>query len=81
MDVPRAWQLGNTRCKISRELAPYILRNLLLRYSAECDPVLGRFVGGGTTLVEAKLLNRNILGADINPIAIERYHEKTRLAI
>lgn len=56
---------------------PYIHRNLLLRYSAEGDLVLDYFVGGGTTLVEAKLLNRNIIGVDINPAALERYRKKT----
>lgn len=32
--------------------------------------------GGGTTLVEAKLLNRNIIGVDVNDIALERCREK-----
>ena len=32
---------------------------------------------GGTTLVEAKLLNRNIIGVDINDIALARCREKT----
>ena len=56
--------------------SPYIPRNLLLRYSQEGDLVLDQFVGGGTTLVEAKLLNRNIIGVDINPQALERCREK-----
>ena len=50
--------------------SPYIPRNLILRYSKEKDLVLDQFVGGGTTLVEAKLLNRNIIGVDINPGAL-----------
>jgi len=58
--------------------SPYIPRNLLLRYSKEGDMVLDQFAGGGTTLVEAKLLNRNIIGVDINPTALTRCHEKTR---
>ena len=57
--------------------SPYIPRNLLLRYSKEGDLVLDQFVGGGTTLVEAKLLNRNIIGVDINDSALERCREKT----
>jgi len=56
--------------------SPYIPRNLLLRYSNEGDLVLDQFVGGGTTLVEAKLLNRNIIGIDINSDAIQRCKEK-----
>ena len=42
--------------------SPYIPRNILLRYSKEGDLVLDQFAGGGTTLVEAKLLNRDIIG-------------------
>jgi len=48
----------------------------LLRYSAEGDLVLDQFAGGGTTLVEAKLLNRNIIGVDINSNALDRCREK-----
>lgn len=57
--------------------SPYIPRNLILRYSSENDLVLDQFAGGGTTLVEAKLLNRNIIGVDINPTSIERCISKT----
>lgn len=57
--------------------SPYIPRNILLRYSKENDLVLEQFAGGGTTLVEAKLLNRNIIGVDVNDVALERCKEKT----
>ena len=57
--------------------SPYIPRNLLLRYSKEGDLVLDQFAGGGTTLVEAKLLNRDIIGVDVNPASLERCKEKT----
>ena len=50
--------------------------NILLRYSQACDLVLDQFAGGGTTLVEAKLLNRNIIGVDVNDIALARCKEK-----
>lgn len=51
--------------------SPYIPRNIMLRYSQEKDLVLDQFAGGGTSIIEAKLLNRNIIGVDINPKAIE----------
>ncbi|MGN0765557.1 MAG: TRM11 family SAM-dependent methyltransferase [Christensenellales bacterium] len=51
--------------------SPYIPRNVILRYSKEGDTVLDQFVGGGTTAVEAKLTNRNFIGIDINPNALE----------
>lgn len=57
--------------------SPYIPRNILLRYSKENDLVLDQFAGGGTTLVEAKLLNRNIIGVDVNDVALARCKEKT----
>ena len=56
--------------------SPYIPRNLILRYSNEGDLVLDQFAGGGTTLVEAKLLNRNIIGIDVNPNSLTRCEEK-----
>ncbi|MBP3222616.1 MAG: methyltransferase domain-containing protein [Actinomycetaceae bacterium] len=57
--------------------SPYIPRNIILRYSSEGDLVLDQFAGGGTTLVEAKLLNRNIIGVDVNDVALDRCREKT----
>lgn len=46
--------------------APEIARNIILRYSKEGDTVLDQMVGGGTTLIECKLLNRYGIGIDIN---------------
>lgn len=51
--------------------SPYVPRNIILRYSKENDLILDQFAGSGTTLVEAKLNNRNIIGCDINDKAIE----------
>lgn len=56
--------------------SPYVPRNVILRYSHEGDTVLDQFVGGGTTAVEAKLTNRNFIGIDINPRAIELSEKK-----
>ena len=50
--------------------SPYVPRNLILRYSNPGDWVLDQFMGSGTTLVEAKLLNRHAVGVDINPQSI-----------
>lgn len=51
--------------------SPYVPRDLILKYSKPDEWVLDQFVGGGTTLIEAKLLNRNSIGIDINPETIE----------
>ena len=56
--------------------SPYVVRNLLLRYSKEEDWILDQFVGGGTSLVEAKLLGRNAIGTDVNQKALDRCKEK-----
>lgn len=50
--------------------SPYVPRNLILRYSNPSDWVLDQFMGSGTTLVEAKLLNRHAVGVDINPQSV-----------
>lgn len=47
-----------------------------MRYSNEGDLVLDQFAGGGTTLVETKLLNRDIIGVDVNDEALNRCKEK-----
>ncbi len=51
--------------------SPYVPRNLILRYSKPGDWILDQFIGSGTTLIEAKLLNRNAIGVDINPKSLE----------
>ena len=55
--------------------SPYIPRNILLKYSNEDDLVLDYFCGSGTTGVEAKLLNRNFIGIDINENAVKLANE------
>lgn len=55
--------------------APEVVRNLLIRYSQEGDYILDPMIGGGTTAIECKLLNRNLLALDINPNAIETTQE------
>ena len=60
--------------------SPYVVRNLLLRYSKEGDWILDQFVGGGTSLIEAKLLGRNAIGTDVNQNALDRSKEKIAFA-
>lgn len=51
--------------------APQIARNIIEMYSEKGDTIIDPMVGGGTTLIEAKLLARNALGVDINPEAVK----------
>lgn len=57
--------------------SPYIPRNIINRFSKEGETVLDCFCGSGATAVEAKLLNRNFIGVDVNPNAIELAKENT----
>lgn len=52
--------------------APEVARNLILRYSKEGDHLLDCMIGGGTTAIEAKILNRHITCVDVNEEALER---------
>lgn len=61
--------------------APQIPRNLILKYTQEGDLVLDPMVGAGTTLIEAKLLNRDAIGIDINPQAIKLSKEALKFEV
>ena len=56
--------------------SPHIPRNLILRYTKENELILDCFLGSGTTLIEAKLLNRNSIGVDINPNSLKIAKER-----
>ena len=57
--------LGNPH---SAKFIPEIPRWAIEKYSKPNDIVLDPFAGSGTTLVEARLLNRNCLGIEHNPL-------------
>ncbi|MFW6016540.1 MAG: TRM11 family SAM-dependent methyltransferase [bacterium] len=63
------WETHNS--KYRGNFAPQIPRNLILKYSKRGDTVLDPMMGGGTTLIEAKMLNRKGIGFDINPDAVK----------
>lgn len=50
--------------------APQVPRNIILQYSRKGETVLDCFLGGGTTIIECWLLERNGVGIDISPHAI-----------
>jgi DNA modification methylase len=61
--------------------APQIARNLILNYSIEGELILDPMVGSGTTLIEAKLLNRNAIGYDINQNAVDITKERLKFNV
>ena len=50
---------------------PQIPYQFISRYTKKGDWILDPFTGGGTTLIEARRLNRNSLGFEINPDTCE----------
>lgn len=50
---------------------PQIPRYFIKKYTKKGDWVFDGFLGGGTTVIEARLLGRNAIGYDINPYAIK----------
>jgi DNA modification methylase len=53
----------------SAKYIPQIPSRLISTFSKKNDLILDNFVGSGTTLVESKILGRNAIGVDINPLA------------
>lgn len=53
----------------SSKYIPQIANYLIQQLSKPNDLVVDPFVGSGTTLVECKLLGRNGIGVDLNPLA------------
>lgn len=70
-DFPDRGNWATHKSDYRGNFAPQIPRNVILNYSEEGDLVLDPMVGSGTTLIEAKLLNRNAIGYDINKNAVE----------
>src|SRR5438046_485774 len=61
--------------------SPYIPRNLIQRFTSKGEWILDPMMGGGTTLVESKLLGRNAIGVDINLNAVILARDRLRSRI
>jgi DNA modification methylase len=75
-DFPDRGKWATHNAKFRGNFAPQVARNLILRYSREGDLIFDPMVGGGTTVIEAKLLGRRSIGMDINPQFIENIRDK-----
>jgi DNA modification methylase len=53
----------------SAKYIPQIPNYLIKNFSEKKDLILDNFTGSGTTLIESKILGRNALGVDVNPLA------------
>jgi len=77
-DIDQRQKGGQRKADFHGNFVPQIPYQMMVRYTKEGDWVLDPFLGYGTTALEAKSLNRNIVGIDINKefldVAKERYH-------
>lgn len=77
--VRGSWATHNN--KYRGNFAPQLARNVLEMYSSPGDVILDPMAGGGTTLIEAKLLGRGFIGCDINPGAVKICEQATEFKI
>jgi len=75
-DFPKRGSWATHKSDYRGNFAPQVARNVILNYSQEQDLILDPMVGGGTTLIEARLLNRNAIGYDVNFKAVEITKER-----
>lgn len=80
-DFPERGSWATHKPDYRGNFAPQLARNIILNYSQEEELVLDPMVGGGTTLIEARLLNRNGLGFDINQYAVELTTERLNFEV
>jgi DNA modification methylase len=67
--IPSTSYLTHGIHSYTAKLIPHIPRYFIENYTCEGDTILDPFCGSGTALLEARLLHRNAIGIDINPLA------------
>lgn len=77
-EIPEDWNFARAKTSYlthglhdyPARMIPQIAQRLLNRFTPEKGKILDPFCGSGTTLVEARIANRNAFGNDINPLAV-----------
>lgn len=70
-DIPMVGRTSSERCDYATQKPKKLLERIIELYTNENNIVADFFCGSGTTLMAAKELNRQYIGCDINPKAIE----------
>lgn len=68
-DIPNTRYLTHGIHSYTAKLIPHIPRYFIERFTEKDETILDPFCGSGSSLVESKILGRNSLGVDINPLA------------
>ena len=70
-DIARIPNTGKKVIGYATQKPKELIRRFVLASSNECDTVADYYMGSGTTAEVCKELNRNFIGCDLNPKAIE----------
>lgn len=70
-DIPMVGRTSGERVDYATQKPIKLLDRIIQLYTNEGDTVADFFMGSGTAIVSAKNLNRQFIGCDINPKAIE----------
>lgn len=68
--APRDFDSWHSMCSYLGAFPPSLANYLIRYFTSEKELVMDPFSGRGTTLLEARLLNRKALASDLNPIAL-----------
>lgn len=70
-DIPMVGRTSGERVDYATQKPKKLMERIIKLYSNEGDTVADFFMGSGSFIVSAKELNRQFIGCDINPKAIE----------
>lgn len=70
-DIPMVGRTSSERVDYATQKPKKLMERIIKLYSNEGDTVADFFMGSGSFIVSAKELNRQFIGCDINPKAIE----------
>ncbi len=75
LDMSWAFEGADTRYlthdihRYPAKFIPQLARRIILEHSKEGQVIMDPFCGSGTALLEARLVGRNAIGVDLNPVA------------